>query len=195
MVIIMILMKDIIQEGHPTLRKRSVEVPLPLSNEDLTSLREMMEYVVSSQNPELVESLGLRPAVGLSAPQINISKRMFVMLAENETFTNYVQWAIVNPKIISYSEEMTYIPGGEGCLSVDEEKNGLVPRYARFKAKVHLVNLETGETKETLLKLSGFIGVVFQHEYDHLQGVLFVDKLNQDLSQVKPIEFIEPTEE
>lgn len=185
----MILMKDIIQEGHPTLRKRSSDVALPLSQEDLTTLREMMEYVVNSQNPQMVEEYQLRPAVGLSAPQINLSKRMFVMLSEDETGENLVQLAVVNPKMISVSEAMTYIPGGEGCLSVDEEKNGLVPRHARIKAKVHIVDLETGETKETLLKLSGYLGIVFQHEYDHLQGVLFIDKSKTDLSNIEPLVF------
>ena len=55
MVIKMLLMKDIIQDGHPTLRKRAKEVSLPLSKDDLNTLREMMELVENSQNDELVK--------------------------------------------------------------------------------------------------------------------------------------------
>jgi peptide deformylase len=191
-VINMIEMKDIIQEGHPLLRKRAVDVTLPLEQTDLNTLRDMMTYVIRSQDPEISEQYLLRSAVGIAAPQIAIPKKMFVIRTTDETMTQLHQYAVVNPKIISFSEELTYIPGGEGCLSVDEDKNGLVPRSTRIKAKVHLVNLETGETTETLLKLSGYVGIVFQHEYDHLLGVLFVDRKKEDLSNLQPIIFPEP---
>ncbi len=189
MVIIMLLMKDVIQDGHPTLRQRAKDVVLPLSQEDFFTLREMMELVENSQDDELVEQYDLRPSVGLAAPQINISKKMFVMKAMDETFEKEYQYAIVNPKIVSMSEELTYLPGGEGCLSEPEDVSGLVKRAKRIKAKVHLVNLETGETKETLLKLSGYPGIVFQHEYDHLLGIMFVDKISEQLPDIEPIHF------
>jgi peptide deformylase len=67
----------------------------------------------------------------------------------------------------------------------------LVKRARRIKAKVNLVNLETGEVKETTLKLSGYPGIVFQHEYDHLLGILFIDKMSESLPDIKPIEFIQ----
>lgn len=189
MVIDMLLMKDIIQEGHPTLRKRAKDVSLPLSNKDLQTLREMMELVENSQDDELAEKYQLRPSVGLAAPQIDQSKKMFVMKTMDEQFKHLHKYAVLNPKIISSSEEMTYLSGGEGCLSVDEEITGLVKRSKRIKARVTLVNLETGELTPTILKLSGFPGVVFQHEYDHLLGILFVDKMSDILPDIEPIEF------
>lgn len=184
-------MKDIRQEGDPVLRKRASEVTLPLSQEDLTILRDMMNYITTSQDDELAEEFGLRPAVGLAAPQIGIAKKMFCMFTADETGETLHAYAVVNPKIIASSEEMTYLPGGEGCLSVDEEKNGLVPRAARIKAKAHLVDLEKGEGRDVLLKLSGYPGIVFQHEYDHLLGVLFVDKKKESLEGLKPVVFVE----
>jgi len=184
-------MKDIIQEGHPLLRKRAVDVTIPLSDEDYNTLKEMMTYIQMSQNEELSEKYGLRPAVGLAAPQIAVSKRMFCMHTADETGEILHSYAVINPKIISHSEELTYLPGGEGCLSVDEEKNGLVPRYSKFKAKAFILNFETKQVKEVLFKLSGYAGVVFQHEYDHLQGVLFVDKKKESLDDLQPILFRE----
>lgn len=185
----MILMKDILQEFEPILHKRAIEVALPLSAEDLHTIREMMDYVHNSQNDQMVEQYGLRPAVGLAAPQIGVSKRMFVMSTYDDLGTTLHEYAVVNPKILSVSEEMTYLPGGEGCLSVDEAKNGLVPRSKRIKVRFHLVNLETGETNETLLKLQDYVGIVFQHEFDHLNGILFVSKVKDALPNIKPIEF------
>ena len=185
----MLLMKDIIQEGHPTLRKRAKDVELPLSDNDFNTLKEMMELVVNSQNDEMVEKYNLRPSVGLAAPQINISKKMFCIVAPDEKTGKLYQLAVVNPKIISYSEQKTYLSSGEGCLSVDEEITGLVKRSQRIKAKVNLVDLETREVTSGVIKLQGFPGIVFQHEYDHLMGVLFVDKVEEMITDIEPLQF------
>jgi len=195
----MLLVKDILQENIPdqnsVLRTRALDVALPLANEDKNILISMMEYIVKSQDSTVAEAFGLRPAVGLAAPQIGISKRMFCMFTYDEAGENLHRYAIANPKIMSFSEEQTYLKGGEGCLSVDEAKNGLVSRSKRIKAKVHLFDLETGKEADVLLKLSGYPAVVFQHEYDHLQGVLFIDRVKESLPSVKPIEFVEMIEE
>lgn len=185
----MLLMKDVIQDGHPTLRKRAKDVILPLSEEDFNTLKDMMEMVENSQDDELMEKYDLRSAVGLAAPQINISKKMFCMKAMDEKFEKEYKYAIVNPKILSYSEKQTFLPGGEGCLSVDEDITGFVKRALRIKARVYIVNLETGETTKTTLKLSGFPGIVFQHEYDHLLGVMFTDKMSETMPDIEPIKF------
>jgi peptide deformylase len=187
----MLLMKDILHEGNPILRKRSTEVTIPLSIEDKNTLISMMEYVVKSQDSALAEELGLRPAVGLSAPQMGVNKRLFCMNTGDEFNESFHRYAIANPKIVSYSIEQTYLKGGEGCLSIDESKNGLVSRSKRIKAKVHLFDLATGTETEALLKLSGYVAVVFQHEYDHLHGVLFIDKVKAELPGVQPIVFAE----
>lgn len=189
LVINMLLMKDIIQDGHPTLRKRAKEVSLPLSKEDFSTLKDMMDLVENSQKDELIEKYELRSAVGLAAPQINISKKMFCMKAVDEKFVKEYKLAVVNPKIISYSEKLTFLPSGEGCLSVDEETTGFVKRSLRIKAKVGLVDLDTGVVTNTVIKLSGFPGIVFQHEYDHLLGVMFTDKMSETMPDIEPLKF------
>ncbi|MDD3957304.1 MAG: peptide deformylase [Candidatus Izemoplasmatales bacterium] len=185
----MLTMKDVIQEGNPILRKRATPVALPLNQADLHTLRQMMEYIKNSQDQTMVETYELRPAVGLSAPQIALSQAMFCIHTTDETGHQLHSYAIVNPKILSHSVSQTYLPGGEGCLSVDEEKNGLVPRAKVIKARVHSVDLETGVAQPALLKLEGFLSIVFQHEYDHLRGVLFVDKVQSHLPGIEPIRF------
>lgn len=185
----MLLSTNIIQDGHPTLRKKAKAVDMPLSKKDFETIKLMMEYIENSQDDEIVEQYNLRPSVGLAAPQIDQSLRMFCMKVHDENFKELYQLAIVNPKIISYSEALTYLPGGEGCLSVDVETSGLVKRHKKIKARATLVDLVSGETKDTLIKLSGYPAIVFQHEYDHLNGVLFIDKMSESLPDIEPIRF------
>ncbi len=113
----------------------------------------------------------------------------------DEKFEKEYQYAVVNPKILSYSEKQTYLPSGEGCLSVDEEVTGFVERSLRIKARVHLVDLETGELTKTILKLSGFPAIVFQHEYDHLLGIMFLDKMTEKIPDCEALKFVYDEEE
>lgn len=69
----MLTMKDIIRDGHPTLREKAKEVEVPLSNEDKETLKSMREFLINSQDEETANKYGLRSGVGLAAPQINVS--------------------------------------------------------------------------------------------------------------------------
>jgi peptide deformylase len=174
----MILMKDIIREGNPLLREKSAEVSLPLSKEDEDILVSMIEYIDNSIDEEIAEKYGLRAAVGIAAPQIGILKKMFVIYLTDEKGVEHF-YPLVNPKIISYSDEQIYLPGGEGCLSVDRDVTGLIHRARRITAKAHLYDPETRKLKEVVIKLKNYPALVFQHEYDHLFGVLFPDHVNK----------------
>lgn len=188
----MLTMKDVIREGHPTLRLKAQAVELPLSDEDKQTLFKMREFLYNSQNPELAEKHGLRPGVGLAAPQINVSKQMLAVLTddENETLLDYM---LINPKIISHSEVMTYLPTGEGCLSVDRDVTGFIPRYKRITIDAQQL-LPDGSLKPIKLKLKDYTSIVFQHEIDHLHGVMFYDRINkenplQEVPNGTPLEF------
>jgi peptide deformylase len=188
-------MKDIIREGHETLRLRAKEVELPLSLEDKETLVQMMDFLVNSQTPEIAEEYELRPGVGLAAPQINISKRMIAVLSMDEKNEKLYKLLLVNPKIVSHSVQKIYIPGGEGCLSVDRETEGLVARHKKIRVRAHLYEPETDELKKVEIRVSGFVGVVIQHEIDHLNGVLFVDQLQEEIEGAEPVVFIQELEE
>lgn len=175
----MLFYKDIIKEENVNLRRKSEEVVLPLSEEDLSTLKLMDEYLKNGYNDDLVKKYGLRPGVGISAVQINILKRMFIILGFDEK--GYLHhYTVINPKIISHSEETTYLPMGEGCLSVDREVEGLIHRPRKVKASVYLYDWDKNETVKTTLTLKDYMAVVFQHEYDHLNGILFVDRIDKD---------------
>jgi peptide deformylase len=177
----MLMMDDIIRDGHPTLRKIAAEVAMPPSEEDKNTLKSLLEYVINSQNEEVASKYGLRPGIGLAAPQINVSKRMIAVHLYDEK-GNLYSYALFNPKIISHSVEKSYLTSGEGCLSVDENVPGFVPRFARITLKG--ISIDGNEVK---LRLKGLPAICFQHEIDHLNGIMFYDYIDKE-DPFKPIE-------
>jgi len=186
----MLTMKDVIREGHPTLEQRAENVQIPLDDETKETLKQMMEFLENSQNEEMVEKYDLRPGVGLAAPQINISKRMIAIYTTDERNEKLYKLLLVNPQIVRSSVKETYIPGGEGCLSVDREVEGLVPRKKDITVRSYLYQPEDDSLKKIELKVSGFVSVVIQHEIDHVNGVLFTTKVVDSLPDADPVEFI-----
>ena len=180
----MILMKDIIKEGNEILRTESEDVKLPLSNEDKATLLDMLGYLFNSQNDAKAKELGLRPGVGLAAPQIGINKKMFTILANDLEGKSWLL-AVINPKIIKKSKEIVYLPGGEGCLSVDRETCGITPRYERITVEADLYNVKNGKVEHKKFELNDYIAIVFQHEYDHLFGTLYVDTIMDEAKAKK----------
>ena len=174
-------MNDIIREGHPTLRLKAEETSLPLSDQDIILGEKMMQFLKNSQEPVMAEKLGLRGGVGLAAPQLNISKRIIAVLVPNpedeegnppeEAYS--LQEMMYNPKIISHSVQQAALADGEGCLSVDRVVEGYVPRHSRIT-----VEYFDKDGHKQKLKLKGYNAIVVQHEIDHLNGVLFYDRIN-----------------
>ncbi len=176
----MLTMDDIIRDGHPVLRKVAEKVILPASEEDLKILSQLLEYVKNSQDPKIASEYDLRPGVGLAAPQINVSKRMMAVHVTDEKGQLY-SYALMNPKIVSHSVEKAYLSSGEGCLSVDTPHPGYVPRYARITVKGF-----DSECKEVTIRLKGLPAIVFQHEIDHLNGIMFYDHINKSNPMQEP---------
>ena len=167
-------MRDILDEKEKILHTKSEEVKLPLSDEDKKTIKDIIEMLTNSQIPELSEKYHLRPGMGLAAIQLGIPKRYFVVVHEYEPgkFDNYV---LINPKIVSTSEEMIYVGEGEGCLSVNRPVDGIVPRHAR-------VTLEAYDEDGNKIRVRGReeLAIAFQHELDHLNGILFIDRIDKN---------------
>ena len=177
----MFLYKDILKDeskDHDILREKSVDVSLPLSEEDKATLKSMNEYLALGDNEDYVKKNAIRPGVGIAAPQIGVLKKMFAIMAydENGEYHNYI---IVNPKIISHSEEKAYLESGEGCLSVETQYRGYIHRHRRIKANCYLYDIDSDTLEQTTLALKGYLAIIFQHEYDHLFGVLFFDHIDK----------------
>ncbi|MCK9493490.1 MAG: peptide deformylase [Acholeplasmataceae bacterium] len=187
----MYLMKDIIREGHISLITKSVPVKLPVSKQDKEIGLNLLKYCVMSQDENLGQQYGLRPGVGLSAVQVNILKRMFAIHLEDLDGTMY-SMIIVNPVITYKSKEIIYLNGGEGCLSVDRPTEGLTPRHKIIKFRAYIYDPKSGDFKIKEMTLKDYPAIVFQHEYDHLDGILYPTKLFATLPNARPL--IEPLE-
>ena len=165
---------NILDEKDPHLRKISVDAKLPLSDEYKSIINKIITELKYSQIEELEKKYDLRPGMGLAFPQLGINERIIVIVHEYEEgkFNNYV---VVNPKIISTSNEMIAAEAGEGCLSVNREVEGHVLRHARVTVEGFDV-----DGKKIKIRAREELSLAFQHEIDHLNGILFFDRINKD---------------
>lgn len=185
----MYMMKDIVRDGDPVLRKIAKPVKFPLSDSDKKLAANMMEYLVKSQNPQFAQKHHLRAGVGLAAPQVGISEQMAAVLVPEEDKTSAsseeknkaskpkyaLKITLINPIIISNSIQQAQLFEGEGCLSVDKDIPGYVPRSARITIRYQDF---FGSTQK--IRVKNYSAIVCQHEIDHLKGNLFYDHINKN---------------
>lgn len=122
---------------------------------------------------DMVETMREAPGVGLAAPQIAVSERLVVVEfgdEEDETVEPKL-YVVVNPEIVKNSDKK--VNGVEGCLSIPN----IVGDVDRFESIV--VKGQNRNGKPIKIKASGWLARIFQHEIDHLEGVLFTDLANQ----------------
>lgn len=166
----------IIKDDNPLIREKSLEVSLPLSKEDESLLMDMLNYVIESTDEKLAEEKNLSPAVGISAIQVGVNKKMCAIVIKDNNNEIKYQYALVNPKIVSYSIEKAYLKSGEGCLSVPKAHEGYIYRPARIKVKAY----DAIRKENVIIKVKDYLAIVFQHELDHFNGTLYYDHINKE---------------
>jgi peptide deformylase len=121
----------------------------------------------------MIDTLHEAPGVGLAAPQVAVSERLIVVefSEEEDEETPPTTYVVVNPEIIHASEEM--VNGIEGCLSVPE----LVGEVERHQA-ITVKGLNR-HGKPVRIKAEGWLARIFQHEIDHLDGILYTDRTDK----------------
>lgn len=162
----------IVKDNNPIMRKRSLPVEMPLSSEDKETLDAMLEYLKLSQDEEYAKKHNIQAGVGMAAIQIGLLKRMFVIYYQKED--EIVQYQLVNPLLIETSVKKCALEGGEGCLSVPKPHDGLVHRYYKIKMKA----FDALTNEDIVITASGYDAIVLQHEYDHLEGKFYYDRIN-----------------
>jgi len=165
----MAYVRTIVAEGHPVLRRVAKKV----------EASEIDDPLFQQLIDDMFETMYVAPGVGLAAPQINISKRLFVIdTGEDEDHPEGTKHAVINPKIESAKEELELV---EGCLSVP----GFVGDIMRYE-RVAVTGLDRNGKK---LRLEGgdLFAQALQHEIDHLNGVLYIDKA-KNIRKPKPKE-------
>lgn len=163
---------DILDEKDKHLRKKSIDVKFPLSKEDKKLIQRAVDHLTYSQIEEYEKKYDLRPGMGLAFPQLGLNKRIIIIVHEVEDgiFDNYV---FINPKIVSSSNEMIAAEAGEGCLSVNRDVEGHVLRHARVTVEGF-----DEDGNHISVRAREELAIAFQHEIDHLNGVLFYDHIN-----------------
>lgn len=165
---------DILDEKDKRLRMISKDATFPLNKEYKKLIQRAIDELTYSQIEEYEKKYNLRPGMGLAFPQLGINERVIIIVHEVEeaTFDNYV---VINPKIVSYSEEMIAADAGEGCLSVNRDVEGHIPRHAR-------VTIEGFDEDGNKIRIRAReeLSIAFQHEIDHLNGILFYDRIDKN---------------
>jgi peptide deformylase len=138
--------------GDPVLRQRAAEV-------------DEIDGKIARLSEEMIETMHDAPGVGLAAPQVGIERRIFVYDVGDGAQT------VINPQIVESDGEWEY---EEGCLSVPELHWPII----RPK-EVHLIGLDL-EGNEISVEADELLARVFQHEIDHLNGILLIERLDKD---------------
>src|SRR3954468_15681196 len=155
------ILRQIVQLGHPALRTLALPVDLPAS----TDVRSLVE--------DMLATLREADGVGIAAPQIHESRSLFIVASRpNPRYPDAPMMepeVVINPEILDRSPEM--VRGWEGCLSIPGIR-GEVPRHRTIRVRYN--NLEGSMVER---ELTDFVARIFQHEYDHLHGIVFLDRL------------------
>ena len=138
--------------GDPVLRQRAAEI-------------EEIDAKIVRLSEEMIETMYAAPGVGLAAPQVGIERRIFVYDVGEGPMT------VINPEIVESRGEWEY---EEGCLSVPD-LHWLIVR----PKEVHLVGHDL-QGNEISIEGDELLGRVFQHELDHLDGILLLERLEKD---------------
>jgi peptide deformylase len=145
--------------GHPALRQRG----------RLLEKGDLKSPITQKLIDDMIETMHEYNGVGLAAPQVHVSLRLFVALLVDEPDGRSDATVVINPEIVPNSQARE--EGWEGCLSIPDIR-GMVPRYTDITLRA----LDR-EGRSVELRLKGFPARVAQHETDHLDGVLFFDRM------------------
>ncbi|MGW8143018.1 MAG: peptide deformylase [Anaerolineales bacterium] len=152
--------REIVTVPHKTLRQKARKV---------NSFGEDLQNLID----DMVETMRAAPGVGLAAPQVDVPQRVIVV-EFNETEDEEAPpklYTVVNPKITRFSSDQ--VVGTEGCLSIP----GIVGDVERSTTVTVKGLNRRGQPQK--IKASGWLARIFQHEVDHLDGVLFVDRADK----------------
>jgi len=158
--------RDIILIGNPILRQKAKKI-----HRFDPSLPKLVD--------EMFETMHANKGIGLAAPQIAISIRLFVIECEDTGTGNHYKIAMANPEIIKAEGEVL---GTEGCLSIPGYAGDNIRRAEKIVVKGQDVR-----GKAIKVNAEGWFARVLQHEIDHLDGILFLDRLDrpEDLREVR----------
>lgn len=124
-----------------------------------------LDWDLHSTVSEMFEVMKAKRGVGLAAPQVGITKRFFIMSYDDK------DWVCINPKILFSSKDEISL--GEGCLSYPSTYMTI------YRPREVKVEFRTLENRKVTKRLDGILARIFQHEYDHINGIVFHDRFDE----------------
>lgn len=169
----------IVKDNKKTLLNECKSVNIPLNKNDELIMLKMIDWVRASQDKTFNANQEMTEAIGIAAPQIGANIKMYYILLpifdEKNNKTNYIEHALINPKINGKSKQIAALKSGEGCLSVEKNHEGLVPR----SYKIHVSGYDFLKKTYVNLIVRNYEAIVFQHEQDHLEKKLYYHHINK----------------
>lgn len=166
-------MLQVIQLGNPVLRQRSQPVENGTSDRIQTLIDNLITTAIATNG------------VGIAAPQVAVSERVFIVASRPNLRYPHAPimepTAMINPEMVAHSDET--VKGWEGCLSVPGIR-GLVPRYQS-------ITVEYRDRHDHLQRqvFTDFVARIFQHELDHLNGLVFLDRVESTADLMTEVEY------
>ena len=170
---------EIIRKGTSD---ESMRVLLTTDKQDSLVLRQKSENIDTIKGnadlhllvQRLLATMEKEQGVGIAAPQVGILKNIFLFVRTDKK--EYPVEVVINPRIVNYPDT-TICFKGDGCLSVPDSSANTV-RYPWIEVEYNNLNGKLiRERLEGYSRRGNFVSVIFQHEFDHLQGILFIDKI------------------
>jgi len=169
----MAIVLEIVELGNPVLRAKAKEV------------KDISDPKVQQLIDDLIFTAKQASGVGISAPQVGQSLRIFIISSyPNDRYPEapeMIPTPIINPKIISYSDGL--VKGWEGCLSIPGIR---APVLRHRSVKVKYFDRQGNELEAML---EDFIARIFQHEFDHIEGIVFLDRLEDNFEVITEKEY------
>ncbi|MEA5595955.1 peptide deformylase [Rivularia sp. UHCC 0363] len=164
---------SIIELGNPILRQKAEFV------------KDIQDKTIQKLIDDLLVTVKETNGVGIAAPQVAVGYRIFIVASRpNFRYPNaplMEPTAMINPRILNYSDDI--VKGWEGCLSIPGIR-GLVPRYREIEVEY---TDRYGQLQKQ--ELTDFVARIFQHEYDHFEGLVFLDRVETTFDIVTEQEY------
>lgn len=146
--------------------------PNAITADDQLLMQKMQAYIDESYANH-AKKLHIVPGIAIAANQLGVPKQIVYVHFDGDGIEH--KYMLFNPKIISSSVAKTYLPRGEGCLSVDADYPGVSIRYKTVKVSAY----DYFNKKDIIIDAKGILAICLQHEIDHLHGLVYYDRIAQ----------------
>lgn len=172
-------------DPNPTHQREIAQLGNPVLRQKAHLITQYQDLQLQTLIDDLLMTVKQAHGVGIAAPQVSQSLQLFIVASRPTLRYPYAPvmepMPMLNPRILSFSQ--TKVKDWEGCLSVPNHR-GLVPRYQTIQVEYcdRHGQLQTAT-------LTDFVARIFQHEYDHLQGIVFVDRVEDPQDLISEAEY------